>query len=62
MNLQDLRDKKLELETKISQAIYEVIAEESMAPETINVSIMKNRTLSGEEAVSAVYVDVSYDL
>lgn len=62
MKLEELRARKLELETKISQSIFEILTGEGDAPDKVTVAITKNKTIEGREEVAAVYVDVEFML
>lgn len=62
MNLAELKEKKIETEARISQAVFEVLTEHDLAPETINITLIRNRNLSGDEGVAAVNVEVNFGL
>ena len=62
MDLTQLKRKKLELEARLGQSIFEIIDDAGEVPESVSVTIVKNETICGEVAVSAVYVDVGFGL
>lgn len=62
MDLTRLKHKKLELEARLSQSIFEIIDDAGEVPENISVTVVKSTTISGEASVAAVYVDVGFGL
>ncbi|MBS97064.1 MAG: hypothetical protein CMI01_00325 [Oceanospirillaceae bacterium] len=62
MDLTQLKHKKLELEARLSQSIFEIIDDAGEVPESVSVTIARNQTVAGEVSVSAVYVDVGFGL
>ena len=62
MDLTQLKHKRLELEARLSQSIFEIIDDAGEVPESVSVTIAKNQTIAGEAAVSAVYVEVGFGL
>jgi hypothetical protein len=62
MEFETLKRKKLELEARLSQSIFEILDEVGEVPERLSVDVIKNTTIAGETAVAGVQVEVKFGL
>lgn len=62
MDLSEVKRKKLELEARLSQSIFEIIDDAGEVPENISVNVVKSTNIAGDSSVAAVYVEIGFGL